>query len=962
MSLTHGFRLVAEKDIPELASRVQLWEHEKSGGRLLSILNDDENKVFGMSFRTPPEDSTGIAHILEHSVLCGSRKYPVREPFVELLKSSLQTFLNAFTFPDKTCYPVASANEQDFHNLVDVYLDAVFHPNLTPDTLKQEGWHYEPGDDGAFEYKGVVYNEMKGAYSSPDGLLYEYSQHSVFPDTTYGLDSGGDPDAIPDLTFDQFMDFHRTHYHPSNGYAFFYGDDDPEKRLEKLDEYFSEFERTEPDTEVALQEPFTKPRVVEKTFAGGEDDKAMVTVNFLLDEAASPEASLQFDTLEHILIGLPSSPLRKALTDSGLGEDLAGAGLETELRQMYFSTGLKGIDPARANEVEELVLTTLRDMVKTGLDKQDVEAALNSVEFALRENNTGSFPRGLSIMLHALTGWLHGADPLEILPFADLVADLRKRIESGELVFENLIQEYFLANMHRTRVLLTPDQGVAAERERRERMRLDAARADMTDAEVDAVAEDAKRLHEQQQAPDDPDLLARIPRLQLDDMDPGIQTIPQEKLGGAANLHFHDLNTNGIMYMDLGLDLSAVPQDLLPLVPVFGRCLLEMGTRKRDYVDLSRLIARKTGGIWTQQWAQSGLNGQDPAQRMFIRAKSTVANASETMDILHEILTQAVFDDAGRFQRIILEAKARAEQSLVPAGHQAVARRLAARSSVAGAVNEAMSGLTGLFYLRQTARRAEEDYESVRQDLERLRKLVLSSTNMATGVTLDGESFGPLRDQVEQLAQSLPERDAATAERLLPPFPEAEGLSIPAQVNYVGKGVNVFDHGFEYTGAANVAVKYLRMDYLWEKIRVQGGAYGAFCVLDSFSGVCGLVSYRDPNLDKTLGVYDAIPEYLTGLNLSRDELEKAVIGAIGDMDAYQLPDAKGFTALSRALTGVSDDYRQRIRDEVLGTTQDDLRLFARALVALRDHGEVCVMGSRDSLQKSEAGLEIVPVL
>lgn len=446
MEIIHGFQLFRDQDIPELNTRAKLFRHVKTGAELLSLENDDENKVFGITFRTPPTDATGVAHILEHSVLCGSRKYPVKEPFVELLKGSLQTFLNAFTYPDKTCYPVASQNLQDFYNLIDIYLDAVFYPRLTPHIFQQEGWHYElENPDDPLIFKGVVFNEMKGAFSSPDRMLAEYSRHSLFPDTTYGLQSGGHPQHIPDLTYAQFKTFHQSYYHPSNARIFFYGDSPAEDRLRLVNDYLEDFEPLEIDSAVRLQPCFDQPKHIEHFYAVSQDagagKKDMVTVNWLLAETSDPETNLALHVLEHILIGMPASPLRKALIDSGLGEDLAGVGLEDELRQMYFSTGLKGINVQSANQVEALILQTLTRLAEEGIDPHTIEAALNTIEFRLRENNTGDFPRGLLLMLRSLTAWLYNGDPLALLAFEAPLASIKARLADDGTYFEDMIRQ-----------------------------------------------------------------------------------------------------------------------------------------------------------------------------------------------------------------------------------------------------------------------------------------------------------------------------------------------------------------------------------------------------------------------------------------------------------------------------------------------------------------------------------------
>ena len=499
MALNHGFELLEERHIAELKTSAKLFRHVKSGAELLSLSNDDDNKVFGITFRTPPSDSTGVAHILEHSVLCGSRKYPVREPFVELLKGSLKTFLNAFTYPDKTCYPVASQNLQDFYNLIDVYLDAVFYPRLTDFILDQEGWHFElESPDKPFIYKGVVFNEMKGAYSSPERVLAEYSQQSLFPDTTYGLESGGAPKEIVNLTFEQFKEFHRKFYHPSNARIYFYGNDDPQRRLSLLNEYLDAFDPIEADSTVGLQPPFESPKRIVRSFASGEDGgskpKGMITINWLLGEVTHVEDNMALHVLEYILLGMPGSPLRKALIDSGLGEDITGAGMEGELRQMYFSIGLKGMDTAKADRFESLVLQTLTSLAKEGIDPGTVEAALNTIEFRLRENNSGGFPQGLVLMLRALTTWLYEGDPMALLAFEAPLAKVKSCAASEKSFFQDLIHRFFLNNPHRTTLILEPDPELGEREEAAEKERLSQIREAMSADQLQSIIDGTHRL------------------------------------------------------------------------------------------------------------------------------------------------------------------------------------------------------------------------------------------------------------------------------------------------------------------------------------------------------------------------------------------------------------------------------------------------------------------------------------
>ncbi len=969
--MSHGFTKVQEMEIAEMSSVAHVYRHDKTGARVLSIINDDENKVFGISFRTPPEDSTGVAHILEHSVLCGSDKYPIKEPFVELLKGSLQTFLNALTFPDKTCYPVASANTQDFYNLIDVYLDAVFHPRLTPNTLKQEGWHYEmEAPDKPVTYKGVVFNEMKGAYSDPDSLLYDHSQQSLFPDTTYGIDSGGDPSVIPDLTFKQFMKFHEDHYHPSNGYAYFYGDDDPEKRLELLDEVFSQYDAIDvTKTRVTLQERFTESKSVRASYPASERlAKGMFTVNWLLAETADANLNLALHILEHILIGLPSSPLKKALMDSGLGDDLAGVGLEADMRQMFFSIGLKGIHPSNAIKAESIIFNTIKELVENGIDKGDIEAAVNSVEFSLRENNTGSYPRGLSLMFQALSTWIYDdeegeGDPLLLLPFEKPLENIKGWIANDEKIFEELLARLLLHNPHRTTVLLEPDHKMSMKIAKKEANRLIKVKDSLTDEQITKVIADAKELNRLQAEPDSVEALNTVPRISMADLPTENRIIPtEERTVGGAPLLYHDLPTNGIGYFDFGFDLSVLPDDLLPYAGIFGRVLTESGTDKRNYVDMSQWIARTSGGIWTQPFSAPIRDSKEAASRLFMRAKATADKGAETATIITEILTSAKLDNKERVSQIVSEARARAEQRLVPSGHMVVATRLRARTHVAHAMEEAMSGLSNLDFLRRLEVRIEEDFRGVAKDLERLRGLLISQNGLILNATMDQSMFSAMEPEIASIVSALPTVDASPVSRALLSLPKGEGLAIPAQVNYVGKGVNVSEHGFNYTGASQVVNKLIRTGYLWEKVRVQGGAYGAFCIMDRLAGALAFVSYRDPNVEATVKAFDATAEYLETVTINSDELEKSIIGAIGEIDSYQLPDAKGYTALVRHLTNQDDAYLQTTRDEVLATTEKDFRDFAQAVRINAEHGDICVLGDQVAMENSGLDLDMQQVL
>lgn len=954
----HGFELIEERQLPEAGSKARLFRHAATGAQLLSLENQDENKVFGITFRTPPPNSTGLPHIMEHSVLCGSAKYPVKEPFVELKKGSQATFLNAFTYPDKTCYPVASQNLQDFYNLVDVYVDAVFHPLITPQTLQQEGWHYELDDPSQpLAYKGVVFNEMKGAYSSPEDVLYRQIQQHLFPDNEYGVDSGGDPRVIPTLTYEQFKHFHETYYHPSNSYIYFYGDDDPDRRLELMDGYLSGYNSISVASGIRLQPAFAEPRRVNEYYAAGDvdDQKSYLTVNWMLGESRDMQHALGLGILDHILLGTPASPLRKALIDSGLGEDLAGFGMETDLRQAAFSTGLKGIQVEHAGQVEALIESTLRSLADDGIDPEMIAASLNTIEFRLRERNTGSFPRGLLFMLIALGTWLHGRNPLEPLAFEAPLASIKAKLAAGQPYFEDLIRTCLLENPHRVILQLEPDPGLGQKMEAAERERLDQARAQMSDADLHRLVELTRSLKERQETPDSPDALASIPSLKLADLDRSIRTIPLEVLsaGGAPTL-YHDLFTGGIIYLDLGFNLRTLPQELISYVPLFGRGLLEMGTRSEDYVRLSMRIGKTTGGIRPSHLATIHRTSREPLAWLFLRGKATPEHAANLLSILKDVLLAVNFDNPERFKQMVLEEKANLEAALAPRGHGFVNTRLRACFDAAGWAAEQTGGIEYLYFLRRLADDLSARWSEVLEKLDRIRAILVNRQSMIANVTLDSENWAAFRPQLEAFNAAIPAQPAGDVPWVLPVYPTAEGLTLPAQVNFVGKGASLYDLGYKLHGSMSVISNYIGATWMWEKVRVQGGAYGGFFSFDSRSGVLTYLSYRDPNLLQTLDVYDRTSDFLRTLQLNPAELTRSIVGAIGDLDAYQLPDAKGFTSLVRYLAGDTDEFRQEYRTQLLSTTAQDFYDLARVLDGVRDHGRVVVLGSVEKINEANS--------
>ncbi|WP_420632332.1 insulinase family protein [Candidatus Leptofilum sp.] len=961
MSVKHGFELLREEEIEERNTTARLYRHVKSGAELLSLENDDENKSFAIAFRTPPEDSTGLPHIMEHSVLGGSKKYPLKEPFVELVKGSLKTFLNAFTSADRTTYPVASTNEQDFYNLVDVYLDAVLNPLITPNHLAQEGWHLELENlEDPLIYKGVVFNEMKGAYSSPEGVLYRQIKGSMFPENAYRHDSGGDPEVMPNLTYEQFRSFHETYYHPANSRIVFYGDDDPDKRLAMADSYLQAFEAVDvSDTAVPIHPPFEKPQRFTFPYSveadGENSEKHYVTVNWVLppndDDLVLRRA---LSVLSVTLLGTPGSPLRKALVDSGLGDDVIGGGYSGRLRQGTFSVGMKGVKAENIEAVERLVLYTLRKLADGGFEPEAVEAAVNSIEFSLRENNTGAFPRGLSLMFGAMSTWFYDQDPLAPLKFEGPLTAVKEAIVNDSMYLPGLIHTYLLKNNHRGTVILEPDPTLQQRQETAEQEKLAAIKARLNEAQLNDIIRQTRELKALQEKPDSPETIAMLPRLMLDDLDKENKPIPtkQTKAAGVQTF-YHDLFTNGIVYLELGMNMHALPADLLPYVKLFGRALVEIGTETQDFVQLQQRIGRSTGGIYPTTFLSAKRGEADAAAWLFLRGKAAMSQAQEMLDIMRDVLLTVKLDNQERFRQMVLRAKASVESGLAPSGHAVANRRLRSYFTESSWVAEQMNGIEYLFFLRRLAEQVEADWPSVLAKLEAVRSILVSRQNMLANVTLDDENWQLFQPQLANLLAQMPDVPVEMAvwdwQR---PF-QNEGLTIPAKVNYVAKGGNLYDLGYQEHGSVAAIVNYLRTSYLWEKIRVQGGAYGTMVGFSNYTGILSYYSYRDPNLLQTLDVYDNVAQFLQR-GISDDDLTKSIIGAISAIDRYQLPDAKGRTAMNRLLINSSDEYRQQMRDEILGATAADFVRFGEAVAALpnAENTIVTVLGSAEAMKKA----------
>jgi Zn-dependent M16 (insulinase) family peptidase len=965
-----GFELLREQAIPEIASHAQLYRHVRTGAELLALANEDPNKTFGIALRTVPTNDTGVAHVLEHCVLNGgSLKYPLKELFIELHKGSPATFINAFPVLDKTLYPCASQNLQDLYNLMDVYLDVVFRPRLARHTFEQEGWHYELEDlDAPLVYRGIVFNEVKGGYATADAVLLGEALRALFPDTVYGRHVGGHPRHIPDLTYEQLKAFHAAHYHPSNACFFLYGDLPLGECLRRVGEYLNGFGRTPACAGVALQPPFAAPRVATVPYqpVGGKDagDQACVTVNWVLAESDDPVRTLALEILRQALVGSPASPLRKALLDTGLGEALAGlpewlrmaSGLSAWflLRQLVFSTGLKGIAAGNAGRVEPLILRTLEALAEGGLATDTLEAALNTVEFRLRENHPAGFlagQRGIALLLRALHTWLYGGDPLALLAFEAPLAAVKARWAADPHFFGGLIRTHLLENPHRITLYLRPEPDLWQRQEAEEKERLARARAAMDAAALQVLLENTRTLKRRQEEPNSPQALASLPVLTRQDMDRRCPRIPLQ-VGEEAQtrVFYHPLPTNGIVYLDLGLDLRTLPQEDLPYAALFGQALLEMGTRTQDSVQLGQRIGRFTGGIAPQVLASEASGGAPGPVWLFLRGKATAGKGSELLSILRDVLLTVNLDNRERFRQLVTEEKARRQAGLLSRGAQTVGRRLHAHWTDAGWADDQLNFTGSLFFLRQLAHKIASDWPAVLARLKAIRAMLVNRNALLANVTLDASAWPRFRPALAAFLSDLPIAPCSRARWKRPVLATHEGFAIPSQVNYVGKGANLFRLGYALHGSALAITRYLNSTWLWNQVRAQGGAYEGFATFDHLSGVFTYLSSHDPHLSRTLERFDGTSEALRRVELDDDELARSITGAIAGMDAGPLPDEQGFTSMARTLCGQEDERRQRLRQELLHTTPAHFKAFADVLDAVRAQGHVVVMAAEERLR------------
>ena len=951
----HGFSLVREHELGMLGVRARLLRHDGSGAELLHLAGDEPNLSFAVGFATLPQDDTGVAHILEHMVLAGSERFPLKDPFFEMVKGSVAGFINAMTWPDRTVYPFATDHPQDFLNLLQVYLDAVFRPRLTRETFDQEAWHLESAEEpGELRWRGVVFNEMKGAAGNPDRALSMTEARALLGDTPYRHDSGGDPAAIPELTFEQLRAFHRDHYHPSRARFVLHGDVDLDATLELIAGYLDGAPRLEPLPPPDLPARLAAPVQAHGAYPADARGKAIATVSWAGHAPASPTDVLLWRLLERVVVGTPAAPLRRALLDAGLGEAFVG-GFSDARRVPMFEAGLRGVETARAPEVHALVLETLRLLAERGLDDDDVAAARNRLEFVSRELDVYGGQRGLAAALGAMGVWFHGRDPLAALDFDTTFADLDARLRAGGgAVVTDALRRWLLEEPHRAELTIAPDPDLSARREADERARLAALASGFDAGGLDRIATAVAALEAHQRRPDDEAATAALPRLTRVDLAEARRAPdPHPEARGGAEVLWIDRPTRGLVYLDLAFDLRALPGRLLPHVAVLGRALLETGTARSDLSRLSRRIDRDTGGITHALEAHPGIDGERGVARFVLRGKALAARAEALAELMAEVLTGARLDDRAAVRRLALEDLARRRTALEPAGNQFVIRRLAAHGSPEARIAELVGGLASLDALATLVRRVDEDWDALRAELSELRERLLVRGALVAGVTADGVAAELAQGAVERLVDGLPAGAGERPGAALPAPAAREGWVLPGQVHYVGARWTLRDGG-RLPGSWLAAARHLSADVLIPTVRFQGGAYGAGAALDPLAGAMTSWSYRDPNLTATLGVFlDAPKQLREAAELIDDRaLDTLIVGAIGKLDPYELPGASGYRALLRHLRGSAGEL-ERLRADLLATGPSDFLDLADAIEAA-DAPPVAVLGPRSSLEAAAA--------
>ena len=956
------YEILDEHRVEDVQSDGFILRHKKSGARIAILSNNDDNKVFYIGFRTPPEDETGVPHIIEHTTLCGSKKFPVKDPFIELAKGSLNTFLNAMTYPDKTVYPVASCNDQDFKNLMDVYLDAVFNPNITKyeEIFKQEGWHYElTGRDDELKINGVVYNEMKGAYSSPDEVLSSQIYRSLFPDNTYSKDSGGNPEYIPKLTYEAYLDFYHKYYHPSNSYIYLYGDMDVVERLEWLDkEYLSLYDYKKVNSEINKQPAFDEIKNVEAQYSITMDDsqenKTYLSYNRVVGDSLDEMLYQAFDVLDYALVSSPGAPVKQALIDAGIGDDVYGS-YDAGILQPVFSFVAKNANASQADEFESIIESTLKEVVKTGINKEALLAGINSSEFKFREADFGQFPKGLLFGLNCLDSWLFD----DMKPFIHLeclgtFAKLRKAVDTD--YFEKLIQEYLLDNTHGSSVTVKPKRGLGNEREEALAKELSDYKASLSDEEIKKLIEDTEHLKKYQEEPSSDEDLSKLPMLTRADMKKNampFSNIEDELLD--VKVVRHDIESNGIDYISFLFDAGDFAQSELGYLGFFTNALGLVSTEKYSYTDLANATNIYTGGISTGTASHPDIKDRNNfVFKVEVKLKVLEKNLDKALELMEQMLLTSDFTDTKRLGELVAQIKARLQANLSSSGHLVAAMRSMSSFSRYALYQDELKGVAFYRSICRIEKELSESPKSVSDKLAAIAKKLFARNRMLISFTGNNEAYGNAKPSLEKVIAGFNKMSAVGNQAEVHFNTAKEAFIDASQIQYVAKTGDFICEGYEYTGALRLLRIILSYDYLWINVRVKGGAYGC---MNTFlrSGESYFVSYRDPNLSDTLDVYDRIPEYIKSFSPDERDMTKYIIGTFSALDTPMNPEAKGSRSLSAYLEGITYEQIQKERNEILNAQPEDIRRLADLVEAVLKKDSICVIGNENMIKES-AGL------
>lgn len=956
------YEILDEHRVEDVQSDGFILRHKKSGARIAILSNNDDNKVFYIGFRTPPEDETGVPHIIEHTTLCGSKKFPVKDPFIELAKGSLNTFLNAMTYPDKTVYPVASCNDQDFKNLMDVYLDAVFNPNITKyeEIFKQEGWHYElTGKDDELKINGVVYNEMKGAYSSPDEVLSSQIYRSLFPDNTYSKDSGGNPEYIPKLTYEAYLEFYHKYYHPSNSYIYLYGDMDVVERLEWLDrEYLSLYDYKKVNSEINKQPAFDEIKNVEAQYSITMDDtqenKTYLSYNRVVGDSLDEMLYQAFDVLDYALVSSPGAPVKQALIDAGIGDDVYGS-YDAGILQPVFSFVAKNANASQADEFESIIENTLKEVVKTGINKEALLAGINSSEFKFREADFGQFPKGLLFGLNCLDSWLFD----DMKPFIHLeclgtFAKLRKAVDTD--YFEKLIQEYLLDNTHGSSVTVKPKRGLGNEREEALAKELSDYKASLSDEEIKKLIEDTEHLKKYQEEPSSDEDLRKLPMLTRADMKKNampFSNIEDELLD--VKVVRHDIESNGIDYISFLFDAGDFAQSELGYLGFFTNALGLVSTEKYSYTDLANATNIYTGGISTGTASHPDIKDRNNFVFKFeVKLKVLEKNLDKALELMEQMLLSSDFTDTKRLGELVAQIKARLQANLSSSGHLVAAMRSMSSFSRYALYQDELKGVAFYRSICRIEKELSESPKSVSDKLAAIARKLFARNRMLISFTGNNEAYGNAKPSLEKVIAGFNKMSAVGNQAEVHFNTAKEAFIDASQIQYVAKTGDFICEGYEYTGALRLLRIILSYDYLWINVRVKGGAYGC---MNTFlrSGESYFVSYRDPNLSDTLDVYDRIPEYIKSFSPDERDMTKYIIGTFSALDTPMNPEAKGSRSLSAYLEGITYEQIQKERNEILNAQPEDIRRLADLVEAVLKKDSICVIGNENMIKES-AGL------